>query len=139
MNVIAVAAAFSGLSIIFVALRLYTRFAVIHRAGKDDYAIVASLVSQMPIAANTQFNPNTLPLQMFAISSFSMLVLGGLGHIPFRPDTHMCAIEVHYGVGKPKTTLSVEHIERQFLVCPTTLEGNASDDTESSKLNYSNE
>ncbi|GFF83700.1 hypothetical protein IFM61392_08953 [Aspergillus lentulus] len=35
---------------------------------------------------------------MFAISSFSML-----------------ALEVHYGVGKPKTTLSVEHIERQFL------------------------
>jgi hypothetical protein len=81
MNVLAVATAFSGLSISFVVLRLYARFAVIHCAGKDDYAIMVSL--------------------MFAISSFSML-----------------ALEIHYGVGKPKTTLSVEHIERQFLVCP---------------------
>jgi hypothetical protein len=55
---------------------------------------------------------------MFAISSFSMLALGGLRHALFRVDTHICAIEIHYGVGKPKTTLSVEHIERQFLVCP---------------------
>jgi hypothetical protein len=51
MNVLAVATAFSGLSISFVVLRLYTRFAVIHRAGKDDYAIMVSLVSSMPIPA----------------------------------------------------------------------------------------
>jgi hypothetical protein len=86
---------------------------------------------------DTQYNPNTLLLQMFAISSFSMLALGGLGHVLFRADTHMCAIEVHYGVGKPKATLSVEHIERQFLVCPTTLDGKASDGTQLSQLNYS--
>ena len=88
---------------------------------------------------DTQYHPNTLLVQIFAITSFSMLALGRLGHVVFRVDTHICMIEVHYGVGKPKTTLSVEHIERQFLVCPTTLDDKASDDTQVSQLNYSNE
>jgi hypothetical protein len=37
---------------------------------------------------------------------------------------------VRYGVGKPMKTLSLEHIKRQFLVRPTMLEGEASNDTQ---------
>ena len=43
-NVLVASSVFSAISTLFVALRFYTRLAIIHSPGNDDYMILASVV-----------------------------------------------------------------------------------------------
>jgi hypothetical protein len=44
-EIVGIAAAFTGTSVIIVALRIYTRLAYVHQLNADDYIIILACVS----------------------------------------------------------------------------------------------
>jgi hypothetical protein len=62
---VAISSTFTGIAVVIVALRLYTRFFLVRYTGVEDYMILSAMVSnhrELTLAAANQVSFSSVPL-----------------------------------------------------------------------------
>jgi len=112
-----VTAVLTAFSTVIVAMRLYARLGLMKITGREDWAILISLV-RLPCSACTN-RRLTKHTQVFSLIYLS-LVAAREFHIHcrlLRPAPLTSILELHYGMGIHSAVLSSHVLQQQLKVC----------------------
>ncbi|KAF3390266.1 hypothetical protein F1880_009230 [Penicillium rolfsii] len=108
MRVLAIITPFTVLAIVFVAIRLWTRFRIVKSPGYDDLLIVSALVCLRSRAEEPKDWTISVADEML------IFLLSGPRYVPSLSTPSSSSVQRQYGLGVPKKDLSDHDIQSQM-------------------------